>query len=83
MVGPWVSLQCVIVAYPGHTHLRFVTFYVGSSLHTWLACNSKQCNIVTFYQGKQQTKQCYILRHLLQFRHICVRNNCFLAGKVF
>ena len=30
LYGPWAGLQCVIVAFPGHTHILFAAFlYCG------------------------------------------------------
>ena len=29
---PWVGLQCVIVAFPDHTHLLFIRTYISDSL---------------------------------------------------
>ena len=29
IAGSWVGLQCVIEAFPGHTHLLFILNYTG------------------------------------------------------
>ena len=29
IAGPWVGLQCVVEAFPGHTHLLFILKYTG------------------------------------------------------
>ena len=41
LTGPWVGLQCVIVALPGHTQLRFV--------HDPLPCYGQQS--CSFYES--------------------------------
>ena len=36
---PWVGLQCVVVAYPGHIHLSFITSCLVATIITGYSCD--------------------------------------------